>query len=325
MAMIERDPAGRSKELRASAAAQLLLADHTTARLMQALRERGLQALLIKGPSTDRWLYAPDAVRLYGDVDVVVAPDAYVAAERALSTVGFVNRYDGSAPPWAEEHADMWVSDRWPLPVDLHRRLWGFEAPAGDVWQALWASREALSLEAGDVLVPGVAERFLITVLHAAHHVTAEKPLEDLRRALLRVDDATAARGAALARQLQALNGFAAGLDLQPEGRALRERLGLADVDAHMRHVHPLVWDAPATAEGFLRLADARGLRAKAALARRELLPSATFMRLQSTQRDVAARGRGGLVAAYVLRWVELARTSVSGASAAWHVRRSRR
>jgi hypothetical protein len=287
-----------------------------------ALAQAGVDALVIKGPVTERWLYERGELRPIGDVDVVVDPRHYRQAERVLLEAGFVNRYDGVAPEWPAEHADRWIAEDWALPVDLHRRLWGFAATPERVWERLWADRVRVRLAGGDGWAPGDAARVALLALHAAHHGTAEKSIEDLRRAADRVDPAVWAGAAALARELGAAEGFAAGLELLPNAAELRARLGLLDVDARMADTHSDVWDAAPTAAGFVRLADTPGARGKLRLLRHELLPSPRFMRQMSDERRLARRGRTGLAASYALRWMSLLRNAARGIGDARALRR---
>jgi hypothetical protein len=149
-----------------------------------------------------------------------------------------------------------------------------------------------------EVEVPGEPARALIVVLHMLNHgLHATRPAEDLRRALARVERSTWEASAALAAELGATAGFAAGLRVLPEGTALADSLGLPDeasVEARLRTASP-----PHTALGFQRLVEAPGLLAKARLLGRELVPTAAFMRIWS---PLARRGPLGLAAAYLWR-----------------------
>jgi hypothetical protein len=300
-----------------------MMAEVQVAYLLPVLRSHGVEALLLKGPSNERWLYDRDEVRTAGDIDLLVAPAQFALAEQALKKAGFVNRYDGPAPLWAEEHADPWVSDRWGLPVDLHRHLWGFRASPQRVWKELWASREQLRLGAVAVEVPSEPGRALIVALHVAHHGSrAAKPILDLRRALGRTPIVVWQQAADLARDLDALSGFVAGLTYLPEGQELRQELGLGEVRPDMPCVQPRMWFVPPTTEGFVRFAEASGPAAKMALLGRELVPSSDFMRRRSSETRLARRGRSGLAASYVVRWFKLLRNSLAGLRAARYMRR---
>jgi hypothetical protein len=304
-------------------AAQAMMVEAQVARLLPMLHSYGIKALLLKGPSHERWLYGPGEPRPACDVDILVAPAQYPLTERALKDLGFINRYDGLAPVWAEEHADTWVSRRWDLPVDLHRCLWGFSAAPDRVWQTLWASREIVDIGGVPVDVLREPARALITALHVAHHGTwVAKPLLDLRRAIERAPTSAWEQATALARDLGAAGGLVAGLTVVPEGERLRQQLGLAEIRPHMPHVQPRMWFVPPTTEGFVRLAEATGPVAKAKFLWHELVPSAEFMRNRSSEASLARRGRRGLAASYAVRWVGLLRPALTGMSAARRLRR---
>jgi hypothetical protein len=302
-------------------AGRSFMAELMAGELMAKLDQRGVNALLIKGPVIARWLY-PGDVRSILDLDVVVDPARYADAERVLGDFGFINRYDGASPGWAAEHADAWRSDRWPLPVDLHRHLWGFDADPALVWDRLWSDRAPLELIDGRrVWTPSRPACALLVALHAAHHVTAEKPIRDLQRALRQSPAPTWELAASLARETDALPGFVAGLASVPEGQPVRARLGLAQTEAQMPRRH-VSWGTPPTAEGFERIAGTPGVKAKAKLLGREIFPSAVFMRRWSDDPALARRGMRGLALSYMRRWIRLARRAPRGWSSARRVRR---
>jgi hypothetical protein len=166
----------------------------------------------------------------------------------------------------------------------------------------------------GRALVLGEPARLLHVALHASHHgPSVERPVDDLRRALARAGAAAWTAAAGLARDIGAVDAFAAGLSLLPEGRERLRALGFEPVPARP--------DIPLAA-GFERLATAQGLAAKASLLRDELFPSPGFMRWKT---PLARRSRRGLAAAYALRWVELVRHAPRGAAAARRSSRKRR
>ncbi len=299
-----------------------LLVEARAASVVAELRAAGVDALLLKGTSNERWLYDADEVRPSGDVDLLVAPSGLERAERRLQALGFVNKYDGVSPSWAEEHADVWEPADGLLPVDLHRRLWGVGASAADAWARLWAGREPLELGGARVEVPGEAARALLVALHAAHHGPEHRrPSEDLARAVRRLEPAVWQEAASLARELSAEAGLAAGLAQAPGGAEVRDRLGLPPADREAVVQVARLWSAPATTAGFLRVLDAGSARERWAVLARELVPSRRFMRS-----DLARRGRtsraGAIELAYVQRWASLGLDAPRGLRAARALRR---
>ena len=93
-----------------------------------------------------------------------------------------------------------------------------------------------------------------------------------------------------LAREFGALEAFAAGLGVVPEGAELRVELGLEP----SRHGV----DPPVT-EGLRRLRSTRGARGKAALVFREVVPTRAYLRAHV---PLARRGALGLWLARILR-----------------------
>lgn len=289
-------------------AALLLAAEFEVLDLTTHLEAAGIDALVIKGSVTERWLY-PHADRLSGDVDILVAPGAVRPAEDVLMEMGFVSRFDGHTPDWVDQHGHSWVSDRHPLPVDLHRRIWGCSAAPGAVWDELWASRVPLALAPGTVHTPGIPVRCMLAAIHLTQHGSAlTHAVEDLRRAIALESHETWRAAAAVAAVCGATAAFAAGLDALEGGSDLRRQLGLEDPAPADRPGPPEIEHLTAGGEGVLRLRRARDPHERLEIALREIFPSVGFMRLRSLQAPLARRGPFGLLAAYSVRWAYIAR-----------------
>jgi hypothetical protein len=275
----------------ALAAARRLTLDGTAARVTGAFGAAGIRCILLKGPSLSE-LY--DGPRLYSDVDLLVGPAALGEAEEALGALGFELRQD-------DPHSRTWR--RQGLDVDLHATLVGAWVDPVRVWEVLSGQTETISVGGAAIEALNRPGRALHIVLHAAQHGTEEaKPREDVRRALERFPDEVWLEAAKLARELSAEAAFWTGLGIEPQGRDLRGRLGLAEerpgTETELR-----ASTAPPTAVGLMRLAATPGLKAKTALVWREAFPSKAFLRAWSR---LARRGSAGLALAYVWRpvWI---------------------
>jgi hypothetical protein len=303
-----------------------LALDATAREVFDALNERGVASLLIKGPAVTRWLYTDAPARSYVDVDLLVSDDDRAAANEVLGKLGFESRDGGLTPEQratllAERqiarHSETWT--RAPhISIDLHRTIVGIGASQSELWNALFAGREPLTVAGGPVDIPGEPARALIVVLEAAKAGLAdEKGLKNLERALEIVEEPVWQDAVRLARLLRAEAAFAAGLGLLPAGRELAARLSVItaiDVETALR-----ANAAPATAFGFQRLSETRGLRAKAAFLAAEVVPSRAFMERRF---EIARRGRLGLVLAYLWRPLWLMIHAGEGLMAWRHARR---
>lgn len=221
-------------------------------------------------------------------------PDRLDDAAAELRRLGF-------APlAWDSVHARPWRRAADGARVDLHRSLWSASTPPARTWPVLERASTHMTIGGVAVAVPDLPLRALLVAAHAAQHRTdAEKPLEDLRRALAVADPATWEAAARLADALGLLQPLASGLALLPHGRALAARLPL------VRMLDPDATGSPeAVAVGVDRIASARSLRAKAALATGLAFPPPDVLRWWS---PLARRGRRGLAAAYVVRAGHLA------------------
>jgi hypothetical protein len=295
--------------------------DQVAAEVMQALASRGVRSVLLKGASFATWLYGDGALRPYGDVDLLVAPESLAPAEQVLRELGFEAAWDPLHPrrdrAWGGwDHTWMRGHDA----VDLHTTLLGVDAHPRKVWGTLSQMTERQAVGGATVEVLNPTARALHVAIHAAHHSKEphlSRPDEDLARAVEMLEPDVWADAAALAERLQAESALAAGLRLVPRGAAIAERLGLAParLDDESLGIAP----AP-LALGFEELAATKGWRPRLALIVREVFPSPAFMRWWFPR---AKRGATGLALAYCWRPVFLMIHAIPG-FLAWR-RRARR
>ena len=169
------------------------------------------------------------------------------------------------------------------------------------------------------IAAPTLSEpaRALHIALHAAHHGAEwTKALIHVARALAVVDDTTWREAATLAERLGAIESLAAGLRLLEEGDALAIRLGLPttrSVDVALRASTP-----PPVALGFEQLARAQGIRGRARILWRKLVPPREFIRHWDPR---AAESRAALALAYARRPFWLLRRAPEGLRAWRHAR----
>lgn len=287
---------------RLAAAARTLAVDALAAEAIVALRDAGVRSILLKGPALARWLYDDGALREYGDCDLLVDPHDVDVACKALRRLGFaplVERADAYTRAMAPAHAECWTrgGDHGEV-VDLHDCLFGAEGDKETVWDELSAGTEPALLAGVSAEVLDAPRRAVMVALHAAANGSeGVRSLEDLRRALSLASDELWHEAAAVAARIGALETFAAGLRLLPEGRDVAAWLGLQPPASSEVLLH-----ASTVPDGALfleRLRNAQGGRARWRLLARGVVPSASYMRARS---QLARRGPLGLSAAYVVR-----------------------
>lgn len=290
--------------------------DGLAAEISEALEAEGVPCILLKGRVLADWLYDADEVRTYGDADLMVAPSNWARAQAILRSMGFEGELDHLGHPRMESFTS-YPFVRGDDHVDLHCTLWGVGAPPERAWKELWATTEPKHVGGRTLPVLGPSARAMHVALHAVQHgVLDTKMTEDLERAVDRLPLALWEEAAVLALRLDAAAAFATGLRMVPAGRTLSSRLGLDGVRSVRAE---LCLSGVPLAQGFEHLAGTRGIRTRAMLLARELVPNPAFMRWWS---PVAQRGIVGLVAAYMWRMVFFARHAVPG-YVAW--RRARR
>lgn len=292
--------------------------ESTLAEITRYLSGRGVRPLLLKGPAFARWLYDDPRQRSYGDLDLLVDPQQFEAAMGGLMELGFEPR---SSTLRSNERRGFWhahlvragAPGTFPVKVELHHTLaLLFESPSV-VWRRLTEGAQSIEVAGEPVSVPSAPASALIVALHAAQHAIVYgpwlQPLEDLRRAVERSDLETWRAASQLASALHVGPAFAAGLRLEPSGRAIAERLGLGQ--RPLRAARDLA--VTPAAVGIDRLIATPGASSRLALLASYLVPSRRFMRHSS---PLARRGTLGLVGAYVCRPFQLAWRLPSGVRA---------
>lgn len=301
------------------ATARALRIDTVTGEVVAALTAAGVPSIVIKGPAVARSLYDDGGARPYGDSDVLVPYSRVEAADAVLADLGFERlAHSGDVPSGVGYiHASPWGRERRDF-VDLHWSVWLAGADAERVWDTLAAETRGDRIGGAEASVPNGAATALLTALHLAGHGRgATKMVEDLERALARLSRADWRRARELASRVDALEGFATGLRMCPPGATLADELDLptpSSVRLALLRGH-----GPGTAQGIETLARATGLRARARILLRALIPARRYLRVRYPW---AARGPGWLALAYLYRPLWLARRAVPSILA-W--RRARR
>lgn len=285
-----------------------------------ALAAAGVDALLLKGRSLARGLYRPGEHRGYFDIDLLAAPDDQAPAGAVLAALGYVNvtemrGVDDVAGILHEQHWSRFVPEFGNVSIDLHWKLPGCEAPADAVWTTLSRHRSTIELEGRHVPTLDRAGLALHLALHAAQHGPGElKALGDLKRGLSRWPYETWEQATRLAHELQAVDAFAAGLQLLPAGLARSDELGLPRADAGLWVIAHRD-ERPRGAFHLQAFSEAASARQRIGVVRRALLPKRAWI---VWEYPWAARGRFRLLAAYGRH----ALRSPAWAARAWRFRR---
>lgn len=291
--------------------------DAMTAAVAGALSGEGIETFVLKGPVLAEWLY-PDDVRSYLDSDLLVAPGDRARAVAVLERLGFVE-----CDPWKPSALFMatWATafyrhDRGT--VDLHCQLPGLNSDPDAIWERLTASADRQVIGGVELRVPSRDFVLLHVALHAAHHVYG-KPVEDLRRALARVEESEWLCALEIARAYGGVPVFAAGLRLLPEGRDLVRRLGLGEIRSLQYEIRR---ESNVFAEELYLLLFAKaGIRRKLMVAARHLFPRPVFLRWWS---PFARRGKLGLAGAYLWRVIWVIGQAPGAIHTLWRVQRAK-
>jgi hypothetical protein len=157
-----------------------------------------------------------------------------------------------------------------------------------------------------------------MVALHAARHADLPRPAEDLRRAVQVASRETWGEAAELARRLQALDGFSAGLRTLPTGVKLAEAVGVQPPRSTRAVL--LTQSPPPGADGLDALVTARSVRAGVELVARTFVPTRRWMRASTA---LGRRGGPWLGLAYAWHPVGVLARLPAAVRAWWRARRS--
>jgi hypothetical protein len=254
---------------------------------------------------------------VYVDVDLLVRPDHVRAAEALLRELGYSQLWAPEDMPADRPIASHWRRSDGGPPIDLHWALPEARADPLVQWEELSRATDRLSLAGGEVETLGEAGRCAMVALHAVRHASLPRPAEDFSRALHMADRAAWASGADLARRIDALDGFSAGLRTVAAGVELAESIGVPPPQSTRAVM--LTQSPPPGAEGLDALVTARGAGARVRLIVRTLVPTRRWMRSST-----ALGRRGGPWLALAYAWHPLGVTArlPAAARALWRARR---
>jgi hypothetical protein len=279
--------------------------DSLAVRAVRALEASDIPCLLLRGPVFARWLYGSSSERPYDDVDLLVPVSRAAEASKVLTTLGLRSLLGNAAPSERPSHADTLTGSAGD--IDLHWTVSGIRADPDAVWRVLSSGREEMHLEEGAVPVARPGARAFLIALHTAQHgPQGGVQLEDARRAVSRLPRSVWEDAAALARQLDALPAFAAGVGRAAGGDELLRELGV-DAKWNLDLAVRAEGDVPML-RGLSTLRHTRGMAARVRLVGQELFPTVAFMRAWSPR---ARRGFLGLAAAYASRPFWIARNLI--------------
>jgi hypothetical protein len=280
-----------------------LLLEATTAEVVSAFAAAGVGHISLKGPLLKRRLFPGGDEHVSADVDILVNPDDWAAAEAQLADLGFKPLLLDIIPGDRPNHARPYARSTGGPSVDLHRTLLGAEAPASVVWSVLHRETETAALGDRMINVLNAPGQLMHVALHAAQNGAENaRTLRYLARCIEIGDEQQAADALRIANAIEATDAFALGLSLVPSGQALNRTLGIMPSGSVLTALKAA--SAPNAAHAIEWLATRITYRDRARFVFHKIFPPVAYM--ESSYPSV--HSGGGLLLAYPARWVWLAR-----------------
>jgi hypothetical protein len=170
-------PSEHAAPMLALVAGNAVAALRNVARTMEAVRllnTAGLESLVLKGPLLAQDLYGDVALRVAGDIDLLVRETEFPRAAETLAAAGY--RHPTGITPAAlarlrkREHDLAFFHPEDETLVELHADIaqphYGYRVDLED-W---WRRRRVRSLGADTVFLPSLEHAYLLAALHAAKH-----------------------------------------------------------------------------------------------------------------------------------------------------------
>ena len=224
-------PVAKSVPSHIEGAALVLALDAAAAIVVRSFDAHEISTILLKGPAIRHWLYPDDpAGRTYTDVDLLVSPSQFIAAERVLKDLGYrrpLGAYRDRTYTW--ELGSTWVhpTAAAPISIDLHRGFHGVRD-----WETFWTVMDAdttvIEVAGAPVRIPAAAGCALISALHASASSGTEHSAADLKRGSGGLGEEVWREAAGRAEDVGALPWFMLGLSRHEEGRLLLDTLQIA-------------------------------------------------------------------------------------------------
>lgn len=298
---VHREPGGPgfSPSVEAVQGAQTVRLDLAAYEAVQALEADGIPSLVLRGPAIARWLY-PDEFRAYTDIDLLIQPGRAERARLVVAALGYACSSMPTSARNVDPHDSIWLRATDGARLELHRSLFGIGADGAALWDRLSVEIEPLSLGIGGRVLPVLRPhaRVLVIALHVAYHGHwMPWPVRDLELALAALSGSALRETARLAKQLDAVPAFAAGLRQTEAGAVLADDLALpTDRSVGMELGRA---GAPTVALHLESLSRVPSGRPRLLYVLRALFPPPRFMRVRYA---MARRGRGGLHLTYLGR-----------------------
>jgi hypothetical protein len=210
--------------VRSADAVQVLGLEAIALKVTSALRQRAIDALVMKGPITNQWLYGSPLARRYQDIDLLISPASEGSVGSVLRELGFRNDHARVLGIHRPDYESSWTLGT--RSIDLHTRIAGIPASrADDAWLRL--SRDATNFRLHDRVVRTLAPaaRTMLLGLHAARTKADKGALRDLEVGLSSMPESLWREAADMAQELGAASCFALGLRRCEAGRTLITRM----------------------------------------------------------------------------------------------------
>jgi len=171
----------RLRQAYLAATARNMVMLHHAGAILKGLKERGIEAIVLKGLYLVEHVYPQIGLRTFSDLDLLVRRSDLDAALHALQETGYrlTTWYDPADPNQDIKHLPPLEKEGWPL-VELHWSILEEDAPFPVDVEGIWQRAVPARVAGADVL----AMDKLDLILHLAIHNTYQHKLRGGLRSL---------------------------------------------------------------------------------------------------------------------------------------------
>jgi len=143
-------------------------------RIMKLLEENNIEALAFKGPTLSQMAYGDITLRQYGDLDILIKPNDFIAVHQLLTHKMYDTKYNynNAVDKVLELIPDhMFISSGSQIPIEIHNKLFASNFPIQVSDNIFWDNSTTITIN--NKAIPTFTNEYLLfyLCLHGGKHL----------------------------------------------------------------------------------------------------------------------------------------------------------